>query len=928
MRFRESQLVKRSVIIVSAIALAMNCRILGPQAVLALDPNALPVGAEIVSGSGTVSVSGNTLTATQSTDKMSVNWDTFNIGSSASVRFDQPGSGSVALNTITNQSPTEIMGSLSSNGQVFLVNPAGIIFGSTARVDVGGIVASTLRISDSDFMAGRYSFVGSESSAGIINQGAVHVKDGGYVAFLGQRVINQGIITTNAGTTLMAAGEKVSLDFNGDGLVSYSVDQGTVGAVVDNQGLIKSDGGVVVMTAKAANALLQSVVRNSGVIEAKTIQEKDGRILILSDMDNGVAEVGGTLDASAPGGGDGGFIETSAAHIYIGDDAVITTLSPFGLNGTWLIDPVDFTISTGAAALSTSGIGASTLASSLGTGNVTIATNSGTSGNGDIFVNGALSWSANTLTLSAHRNIDINAALTGSKTAKLAFEYGQGAEYANNTAYYTVDAPISLADGQNFSTKLGSNGTTRTFNVISDVTVLQKIGTTSTSYYALGKDIDASATSSWNSGAGFIPISAFSGRLEGLGNQITGLVINRPKGFTYGDAGLDGRPAVIDNRSESSIGLFKSITLTGIVSNLGLVGGSVIGDTFVGSIAASNSGIIRNVYNTGSVSARLYGAGGLVASNGGYILDSYNTGEVNGSTIVYPHVITLAGGIAGSNASGGYISDSYNTGTVRGYQGVGGLVADNSGTINNSHNSGSVVGATYSSYLEAKAYSSYIGGFVSRNYGSIYNSYNDGEVSGAGAIGGFVYQNSGTISGSSNTGLVVAEWQSPIYVSGSTAASGFAYEEFGGEIISSTYDPVSSNQTSAVSNRYDVQFTHAGMVISRAPVAEQQLVVTAQALSPLDVRAQTVETRVEAVDLEVEKGTAGGVMEERQRILLENELKQAGADVGNDSGITDVESATTATEASSDGSSSADDDAEGKDESPDSHEASLTDEQA
>src|SRR5262249_673307 len=154
-------------------------------------------------------------------------------------------------------------------------------------------------------------------------------------------------------------------------------------------------------------------------------------------------------------------------QVKIGDGARITTAAPQGQNGTWLIDPVDFTIAAGNGAVTTSGIDAATLETSLNGSNVTIATSAATGGNGDIFVNNPVSWSANTVQLTAHRNIQINADLNGSGTAQLALGYGQGAPALGNTSSYTIanGAKVNLPAGNNFSTKLGSDGVTQTYSV-------------------------------------------------------------------------------------------------------------------------------------------------------------------------------------------------------------------------------------------------------------------------------------------------------------------------------------------------------------------------------------------------------------------------------------------------------------------------------
>src|SRR5487761_2668631 len=238
-------------------------------------------------------------------------------------------------------------GSLSANGKVFLLNPSGILFGQGAQVNVGGLVASTLNISDSDFMAGKYNFAGA-STAPILNQGSINA-DGGYVALLGANVSNQGVISAKLGTVALAAGNAMTLDMAGDGLLNVTVNQGAVNALVQNGGMIQADGGQVLLTAQAAGNLLQSVVNNTGVIQAQTIENHNGTIRLLADAQSGTVNVGGKLDASAPNGGNGGFIEASAARVNVADNAIVTAQSAQGQSGTWLIDPNDVTIQAAGA---------------------------------------------------------------------------------------------------------------------------------------------------------------------------------------------------------------------------------------------------------------------------------------------------------------------------------------------------------------------------------------------------------------------------------------------------------------------------------------------------------------------------------------------------------------------------------------------------
>ncbi len=400
-------------------------------------------------------------------------------------------------------------------------------------------------------------------------------------------------------------------------------------------------------------------------------------------MNAGTVNVGGILDASAPERWQRRLHRDQRAHVHIASNAKITTKAASGPNGIWLIDPVDFTI-----AASGGDITGAQLATDLTAASVTIQTATGTStatnlyGSagtaGDINVNDTVSWGANTLTLKASNNININAPMNATGTAGLALKFGQASTNGGSSTY-NVNAPVNLASGTSFSTQLGSTGTTITWTVITtlgaqgDATVapttmsLQGVNTGLTGHYVLGADINASGTSSWNAGAGFTPIgsstnTAFAGVFDGLGHTITGLYINRP--------------------STSNVGLFGVVN-GGTVRNVGLVGGSVTGSMRVGGLAGvnSNSSTISNAYASSSVTG-YFVAGGLVGYNTGMISNSYATGSV---TSAVTGTNTEVGGLVGYNNTGGSISDSYASGRVTGI-GAGGLVGQNFGTgISNSY---------------------------------------------------------------------------------------------------------------------------------------------------------------------------------------------------------------------------------------------------
>ncbi len=424
----------------------------------AASAQALPNGGTVVAGTATIATGANNVTVTQGTQSAAINWQGFSIGAGNSVVFVQPNASAVALNRVTGADPSVILGNLSANGKVFLVNANGILFGKGANVNVGGLVASTLNLSDADFMAGRYKFAGNGGT--VLNQGTIKA-DGGYVALLGANVGNDGVIQANFGTVVLAAGEAITLDVAGDGLLNVAIDKGAVNALVRNGGLVRANGGSVLLTAQSAGALLHTVVNNSGVIEAQTLENHNGVIKLLGDMQTGTLNMSGVLDASAPGGGNGGFIETSAASVSIAAGASITTAAPTGVTGTWLIDPQDFTI--GAAG----NISGATLSALLVTNSVVITTTTGSDtsvagappidtlhtavvGGGDIFVNDAVAWTASsdttTLSLNAARDVNVNAPITATN-GNVVICCGRNANL--NAAITTTNGSVLVSSGRN-----------------------------------------------------------------------------------------------------------------------------------------------------------------------------------------------------------------------------------------------------------------------------------------------------------------------------------------------------------------------------------------------------------------------------------------------------------------------------------------------
>jgi trimeric autotransporter adhesin len=266
---------------------------------------ALPTGGTTVAGNGQISESGNTLTVDQSSSKLAIDWQSFSIGAGQSVIFRQPSAQSIALNRVLGQDPSQILGNLSANGQVFVLNPNGVLFGHEARVSVGALLASTLQLSVADFLAGHYTLSGNGGSGSVVNQGSLHAQDGGYIALLAPEVVNEGVITAKLGTAVLGAGRQVSLTIDGGHLLSFNVDRDAVNALVSNKQLIEADGGTVILSARAKDALLSTVINNEGIVEARSVSSKDG-VILLDGGTSGVVASSGTLNASGTSAGEHG----------------------------------------------------------------------------------------------------------------------------------------------------------------------------------------------------------------------------------------------------------------------------------------------------------------------------------------------------------------------------------------------------------------------------------------------------------------------------------------------------------------------------------------------------------------------------------------------------------------------------------------------
>ena len=851
----------------------------------AIEDLALPKGPQVTDGEVTINnqILG-TLNINQISSSATIEWNTFNVGSKASVYFNQPTNTSSIYNDVRN-GRSIINGKIYANGKLFLHNPSGIYLGPYSAVQGQGIVLSTLNLLNKNSQTQEH-FYASQSDANLETQGLI---EAGYVTLISSSIKQLGTIKAT-GDVQLAASDEVYLKILPNSQLTVKVEPSEIQTALDNQGGIISSQGQVFLKSditqsfvdqsinhsnlqatelvndngifklvsnsgniKANNIQLSSGKRgatsNSGVLDASTdfdggiisiegnqisIQENSilnatgknqggkikiggewqgqgsmiqaettsidknttinasslgegdgGTIVVWSDIKNpsSVTSVKGDLIASAING-QGGNIETSGYHLDI-SSVNINASSDQGADGLWLIDPVDFTIASSGGDMT-----GNALTTSLASASVTILSSGGSSGTeGDININDAVTWSANKLTLNANNNIYINADLLGSGTAQLDLLYGQGAVASGNTSDYSIlktssgfSASVNLPDGNNFSTKLGSDGSTINYTVISSLASLSS----NSGIYAIGSDINAN---SWSSNGKTNSVrDNFYGTLDGLGHTIDNLTLVGSSGQEVGFTGwLNNAGTLIRNlgltnidytntntnrrtggfiascqSSCSSVKIINSYVHGTIDNSGGYIGG------MIGQVAtSSNSATVKDSFSDVTITNTSARTGGIVGSNLGTlsIINTFNSGDITGNN--------SAGGLVGySNSSFLEIDTSYNTGNISntntGDSNVGGLVAQVLGSnanIHNSYNTGAISSAKGNTGSNGGA-GGIVGHFNAGASSKIQYTYNTGAVVGGRKnIGGIVgvlrnstvdqVYNTGAISGTQDLGGIV-----------------------------------------------------------------------------------------------------------------------------------------------------------------------------
>lgn len=582
-----------------------------PAMALAAD---LPTGGQIVGGQGSISTSGNQMTIHQQTQNMAANWHSFDIGKNNTVQFVQPNSSSVALNRVTGASGSQIMGTLKANGQVFILNPNGVLFGKNARVDVGGLVASTKNISTTDFMKGQYTLSGSGNpGAQVVNQGSLTTSKGGYIVLAGERVSNSGTVTTPSGKTILAAGKTVTLQLDNGGLTSVSVNGSVVNALVENQGLISATNGQVYLTAKGQDMLLNTVVNNSGTVEAKGLANRGGEI-VLNGGDSGVVSQSGHLLADSQTG-QGGKITLEGQNIHLAGGSLTTATGKTGggevyVGGGW--QGQDSHIKNASKVVMDKAATVDVSATENGNGGTAVLwSDDYTNFRGTVLAKGgAKSGDGGRVETSSHRNLQASGAVDASARA------GHGGEWLLDPTDVTIvgagaDTGIdsATADGTDIFTPTASGG-----QILNSSIVNQLNAGTSVTVKTSGTDTDGE-TGNITVNANIIKTAGTDAKLTLLADNNISTGDNVSIGATTGKLNLDLLAGNTTNNASISLGKFINISLNG---------GDLLADA-----GNSASGVSLTFTNNGKIK------GGNVTLNlsqglGGY---AYNVNADNDLTI-------------------------------------------------------------------------------------------------------------------------------------------------------------------------------------------------------------------------------------------------------------------------------------------------------
>jgi filamentous hemagglutinin family protein len=698
-----------------------------------------PTGGTVVAGSASIGAAGPSLNINQSTQNAIINWQQFSIANGESTKFIVPNSSAATLNRVVGGNPSLIYGTLQSNGVLYLVNPSGIVVGPSGRIDTASFLASTLDVSNEQFLkGGNLNFAGS-SKASIDNEGTIQAS-GGDVYLVSSQVINNGTVSAPQGNVGLAAGSDVlfqpagkqhlfvnatsngttrALGVSNSGTIraaaaelraaggnAYALAINNTGSIaatgykkINGQVYLTSDGGSITSSGKISartstgdggKIVLNSrgsstagTLLNSGQLDASsTVTGGIGGAVTLKNSGGATVDTG-SITAKGGVGGHGGDVEISGKTVQF--TGTVDTTAAGGVTGTLLIDPLTFTVApsggdeTGAA-----------VSNALNSSNVQL------NADNTVTIDDAITWtSGNTLTLSTNNagsTINIDGAISG-VNGGLSIETAGASDVVSATSSVQV-ATFILQNGswsQNNANVLPAFSASHNFALENGSTFLRALGgngTTNSPYkitdiYGL-EGLASPSKNLLTASANLVTDIDASGTVTW--NNGAGFV---PIGsYDFSDSSdANTYQGTFNGQGHSINGL--SISLPNATSGTGLFGDTASASTLE-NLSLSNAningneyvGILAGVCNSTVLNVTSSGTvagedyvGGLVGISSGAISDSYSVAAVVGKASSYS-----IGGLDGY-AQFGSITDCYSTGAVTGSGDVGGLLGSNGGTI-------------------------------------------------------------------------------------------------------------------------------------------------------------------------------------------------------------------------------------------------------
>lgn len=775
----------------------------------------IPSHGHFTDGQGHIRHNGDgQLTVDQNSQTGIIDWKSFSIAQANRVVFDN-GHGAT-LNEVSGGNISHITGQLRGTGSVYLINPQGVVVSGTGRIDTQGNFAASSQ--DNGSLNSRNRFHTSGQTRGdVINAGQIHSSTG-TVSLRGRNVRSSGTIAgeqvrlvanaetritgdirartaTGSGGTIIATGRRV--DIRGNANLSAS---GRTGGII----LIGGDehGGAhpqAVLSGRHVRNARTTWIGAGATISANGTHGAGGHIVAWS---KNATEFDGRISARGMRNG-GGDAEVSS-HNWLGFTGHVNLTARHGDTGQLLLDPYNVTIqrSGQTAKLNTkkgsftangnnSILKVADLQAALKKSDVVVSTGSKGHQKGDITVASSVPWSTkHSLELDAHRDITIKANVkitnksgadiklhadrSGTGRGTVIFQGNGKLRWGSTGSVEIFYNPSNYTHPTNFSSHVSGSPVVLPLMLVNSARDLQKINNNPSGDYALGRNIDASATANWNGGAGFIPLGIFDGLLFGDEKTISNLHIVDSTDSNVGLIGTLGSGGILLGFSlshatikgtEASASPYVGAVAGNVLSGAEVVGVKVIDSTVsanasgqtnvrVGGVLGFNDGIVfETVSRNTTVKSGVSGAevGGVAGRNSGTIelLTSADGVTASGSGSG-----ALIGGLVGHNTSTGVIGEQVTTtGTVTGTgdsQNVGGLVGENGGEIDKP-SVGDIAGLK--PIVVTGADNSDIGGVVGLNFAtgmlaganSGSKVYADVTAAGSSSAGGVVGENRGTI---------------------------------------------------------------------------------------------------------------------------------------------------------------------------------------